>query len=155
MSKTAFGAAFAFVLAACVAAAHAQEAAPVPEASDDQGPDRAQPPRRIQVLQSPYDISSFYRSSQGGPGMLDYAPGPDSTDGSGPYAIAGFYRSQRGARGGYSAFWTSGYGTSRVRGRGILGATRGRALGLNGDLFLFAPTFLAPVGPLMGVFWNK
>ena len=133
------------------ASARAQETtAPAPAKGDEQeeqGADR----RHIQVLQSPYEISSFYRSSQGAsPAGFGYEP-----DGGGPYPIAGFYRAQRGmGRGGYSAFWTSGYGMSRGRGRGLLGAPRTRALGLNGDLCLFAP-FLAPVGPLSGVFFES
>jgi hypothetical protein len=44
---------------------------------------------------------------------------------------------------------------SRNRGaRGFL-APRRRPIGLNGDLCLFAPTFLAPIGPLTGSFWGN
>jgi len=41
-----------------------------------------------------------------------------------------------------------------MHGHGFLGAPRARPLGLNGDLFLFAP-FLAPVGPLNSVFLER
>jgi len=67
-----------------------------------------------------------------------------------PYNIAGYYRSRQGGSGfgyGYSQFWTSGYGTMRGRRLGY-----GRRIGANGDLFLIAPTILAPVGPLTGAF---
>ena len=49
---------------------------------------------------------------------------------------------------GYSNFWTGGYAAPRP------GLTMGyrRSIGQNGDLFLFAPVFLAPVGPLAGAF---
>lgn len=149
----------AFVLVSGAASARAQETpAPAPPATDEQEGEQAPPRRHIQVLQHPYDISSFYRSSQGsGPMDLGYEP---ATSGD-RYPIAGFYRSG-GARGRYSMFWTSGYGygrngygMGRMRGRGLIGARRPRALGLNGDLCLFAPTFLAPVGPLTGVFFER
>jgi hypothetical protein len=115
----------------------------------------------IQVLQHPYDISSFYRSSQeSGTSELGYAP----EETGGRYPIASFYRAGSAASGRYSRFWTSGYGSSgtygtqthqRGRGQGLIGHARPRALGLNGDLMLFAPTFLAPVGPLTGVFFER
>jgi hypothetical protein len=138
----------------------AQEApAPSPDAvtEAESAEEQAHPRRHIQVLEHPYDISSFYRSSQeSGPVDLGYEPeGARSR-----YPIASFYRS--GAQGRYSMFWTSGYGygrsdmgASRARGRGLIGARRPRALGLNGDLCLFAPTFLASVGPLTGVFFER
>ena len=118
---------------------------------------RAERPH-IQVLQHPYDISSFYRSGQASRSDFGYEP----EEAEGRYPIASFYRSRGGASGGgYSAFWTSGYGgygsstRRRGRGRSLIGAARPRALGLNGDLCLFAPTFLAPVGPLTGVFFER
>jgi hypothetical protein len=118
------------------------------EAAEDQAPPR----RHIQVLENPYDISSFYRSSQREP-MLGYEP--EQADSR--YPIAGFYRSRGSASGEYSRFWSTGYASSRATGRprGLIGAARPRALGLNGDLCLFAPTFLAPVGPLTGVFFER
>ncbi len=114
----------------------------------------AAPLRHLKVLEDPHEISSFYRSSQGASGPL--AMPMDAGTASGPYAIAGFYRAGR-ASSGYSAFWTNGYGPSmRVRGRGGRGLDLPRRrVGENGDLCLLAPTFLAPVGPLMGVFWGN
>jgi hypothetical protein len=132
------------------AVARAQERAPAP--ADDQEKERAEERPHLQVLQNPYEIASFYRSSQS-PAGFGYEPLALSR-----YPIAGFYRSQH-APGTYGMFWTSGYGRgngmSRGRGRGPLGAPRTRALGLNGDLCLFAPTFLAPVGPLTGAFFER
>jgi hypothetical protein len=100
------------------------------------------PPLRIRVLENPYDLASFYRSSGG------YDGGHSSWDFSDRYPIARFYR-QGGAtaRHGLSRFWTTGYG----RGDGS-GLTYRRNIGENGDLFLMAPTFLAPVGPLTSTF---
>jgi hypothetical protein len=149
-------AAFVLVSGAAVGARAQEAPAPAPAQVDERDDEEATAPRRhIQVLQHPYEISSFYRSSQGN-GQTDFAYEPSAS--SGKYPIAGFYRS--GARGRYSMFWTNGYGRSgygmgQVRGRGLIGGRRPRALGLNGDLCLFAPTFLAPVGPLTGVFFER
>ena len=159
MKSLAAVAAFLLVSGAAVAA-HAQETpapapAPALAQADDLDNEREAPRHHIQVLQNPYDISSFYRSSQGS-SQEDYAYEPSAA--SGKYPIAGFYRS--GSRGRYSMFWTNGYvgngyGMGTLRGRGLIGARRSHALGLNGDLCLFAPTFLAPVGPLTGVFFER
>lgn len=146
-----FAATAAFALVYGVAVAGAQESpAPAPAPADDRDQEQSPERRHIQVLQNPYDISSFYRSKQGS-GTMDF--GYEEGTYTGRYPIAGFYRSGREARGRYSMFWTTGYGTGRSR--GLLGARRPRALGLNGDLCLFAPTFLAPVGPLTGVFFDR
>ena len=137
-----------------VTTARAQEEPPVARAqAEEQERDEAQPRPHIQVLQHPYEISSFYRSSQGDGVDFGYEPSV-STD---RYPIAGFYRSGGAARGRYSMFWTNGYGGGRgaTRGRGLIGSPRHRALGLNGDLFLFAPTVLGPVGPLTGAFFER
>jgi len=146
-------AAVAAVAAVVVSSApllRAQEAAPArpAEQADDEDSSRAQARPHLQVLQHPYEIASFYRSSQSSGFDLGY----DAPETGGKYPIAGFYRA--GARGAYSAFWTTGYGTRGMRGRGFLGRPRVRPMGLNGDLFLFAP-FLAPVGPLNGVFLDR
>jgi hypothetical protein len=149
----------ALLLVSGAATARAQETpapTPAPAQVDELDNEPAPPRRHLQVLQDPHDISSFYRSSQGSePSDFGY-----EASGTGDrYPIAGFYRA--GARGRYSMFWTSGYGSGRNgyamgrRGRGLIGARRPRALGLNGDLCLFAPTFLAPVGPLTGVFFER
>ena len=125
----------------------AQESKP---ADDPAAPEeeRAEPVTHIKVLQHPYDIAKFYRSSQGeGFGMSESSPGATAFD---PYSIASYYRSSAapGAY-GYSRFWSMGY-TSQGR----VSPLYGRRMGRNGDLFLFAPTFLAPVGPLNGVFFG-
>jgi hypothetical protein len=111
---------------------------------------RPEPVFRLKVLEDPYDISSFYRSSGGGGGFYGVDEGGGERRGNAyrdPYSIAGYYRSgQRGSGYGYSQFWISGYS----------GQTRGqryrRHIGENGDLFFFAPAILAPVGPLSEVF---
>jgi hypothetical protein len=130
------------------AAAHdAQEPAPETPAMDAE--EQAQPDARrpLRVLENPYDISSFYRSSDG----LVFGPEGGASE---RYPIAGFYRQRTGSsRYGYSQFWTSGY-SDRGRGRARLGIGFRRAIGENGDLFLFAPAILAPVGPLTGVFFD-
>jgi len=148
----------AFVLVSGAAVSVRAQETPAPAQVEERDDDEAAAPRHhIQVLQNPYEISSFYRSSQAG-SQTDFAYEPSAA--SEKYPIAGFYRS--GARGRYSMFWTNGYGygrngygTGALHGRGLIGARRSRALGLNGDLCLFAPTFLAPVGPLTGVFFEQ
>ncbi len=150
MRTLAVAAALSLLSGAAVARAHAQE--PTAPADERERP-AAEERTHLQVLQNPYEISSFYRSSQQSAVGFGYEPMTLSR-----YPIAGFYRSQH-APGTYGMFWTSGYGnayaTSRGRGRGPLGTRRTRALGLNGDLCLFAPTFLAPVGPLTGAFFES
>jgi hypothetical protein len=139
-----------------VGAAAAQEPpAPADEpeavqASDDQGDeDQAEPRRKIKVLQNPYDISSFYRSSQSGTVLFGDQGGSDPR-----YPIAGYYRQRPSVNQyGYASFWSTGYG-SRDRGRGRAVVGYRRSIGENGDLFLFAPTFLSPVGPLTGIFFG-
>jgi hypothetical protein len=143
-------------------AAHAlaQDAPPPSTAAAVEDQDQADGAARphIQVLQHPYDISSFYRAQPDGDSRgFGYAPATE-----GRYPIAGFYRA--GAQGRYSMFWTNGYGRGYgrvfgngrgMRGRGGFAVPRSRALGLNGDLNLFAPTFLSSVGPLTGVFFER
>src|SRR5437762_6030582 len=97
-----FAAVAAFALLSGAAAARAQEAPP-PAPADDQEKEQAEAPRQIQVLQSPYEISSFYRSSPGQDGFGYELGARAAASASGPYAIAGFYRSGRGSmRGAYS-----------------------------------------------------
>jgi hypothetical protein len=128
----------------------AQESKPAEEPAVAPDAERATPTRKIRVLQNPYDIAKFYRSSQGSPFELT---GPAlGNPFENPYAIAGYYRSSQTARPGgygYSQFWSLGY--SR---RGRPSPVFGHRMGRNGDLFLFAPTVLAPVGPLNGVFFD-
>ena len=130
-------------------AQEARENTPVEPAESEEA---AQPDtrRKIRVLENPYDISSFYRSSDG----LVFGPQGGASD---RYPIAGYYRQRSGSSHyGYSQFWTSGYSDRRGygRGRGTLGIGFRRSIGENGDLFLFAPAILAPVGPLTGVFFD-
>jgi hypothetical protein len=150
-------AAIAFLLVSGAAATVRAQEKPAPTQVDERDDEATAPRRHIQVLQNPYEISSFYRSSQAS-SQTDFAYEPSAS--SEKYPIAGFYRA--GARGRYSTFWTNGYGrngygygTVALRGRSLIAPRRSRALGLNGDLCLFAPTFLAPVGPLTGVFFER
>jgi hypothetical protein len=130
-------------VAALAGAARAQEV--------EEDEPRPEPVRRIKVLEHPYDIASFYRSSQGEYFGLSQSQGSLESR----YPIASFYRSrQSGMNGyGYAPFWNHGYGYQR-RGVGAVGGLGyRRRIGENGDLFLFVP-FLAPVGPLNGAFFN-
>jgi len=100
----------ALVLVSSASFVRAQEASPASpadraRAADDDDSDQVQDRPHIQVLQHPYEISSFYRSSQGSSFDLGYEPQGANEK----YPIAGFYRSHSAARGPYSMFWTSGY----------------------------------------------
>ena len=161
MSKTAFLGCLALVLFAGTVGA--QENAPPadqPQQDEMMQEDRildemteyeertVDPRPKIKVLQNPYDLASFYRSSQGG--FLDYRP--EGSYGQDRYPIASYYRLRgAGDRRGYAQFWTNGYSSSRPR------FTVGyrRRIGENGDLFLFAPTFLSPIGPLTDAFFDR
>ena len=125
----------------------AQEPASVPAREEredrDDAQDEVQAPRRsIRVLNHPYEIASFYRSNQGS-GIF----GGDASD---RYPIAGFYRQRAASPYGYSQFWSTGYG---ARHPGGISLAYRQSIGRNGDLYLFAPAFLAPVGPLTGAFF--
>lgn len=124
--------------------------ATVQRADEAKGEEPAEPRRKIRVLQNPYDIASFYRSSQSGTVFFGDQGGSDPR-----YPIAGYYRQRPSVNQyGYASFWTTGYGTrERGRGRAVVGYRR--AIGENGDLFLFAPTFLSPFGPLTGAFLGE
>ena len=161
------------------AMAWAQEPAAVEEQQREEEQEQPAPARRpLRVLENPYDISSFYRSSQGGYGFygpIDLLRQPPTPYG-GRYPIAGFYRSRQGYYFGLQTpvsqnpyaiasyyrsnastdvrFWYGGYGRAVPAGR-----TRGysqywNSIGENGDLFLMAPTFLAPVGALSAVYYS-
>jgi hypothetical protein len=164
MTKMAFLGSLALALVA--GAAVAQE--PVPPADEarqdefaaDEYPaeEPVQPMHNITVLGNPYELASYYRAQSGG--FYDYRPeGPASA---GRYPIASYYRMQssgyRGeypvaygpgyGAGGYAQFWNQGYAQQP----GVALHYRQR-IGQNGELFLFAPTFLAPIGPLTGAFF--
>jgi hypothetical protein len=98
---------------------------------------RPEPLHKIRVLEHPYDIASFYRSRQGS----GFYSGSSER-----YPIASFYRSRPSSP--YGQFWAMGYGVRDRRGRTLFR----RNIGENGDLYLFAPVVLAPVGPLSGAF---
>ena len=145
MRTTPLAALVIVLLAASARAQEAPETAPAEEPEEQAAPE---PRRPLRVLTNPYDISSFYRSAEGG---LFFAPEAAASE---RYPIAGYYR-QGGGRGyGYSQFWTGGY-SDRGRGRARLAIGYRRAIGENGDLFLFAPVFLAPAGPLTGIFFSE
>jgi hypothetical protein len=108
--------------------------------------ERARPLRTLRVLQSPYDLASFYSARPGAPGVTP--PVPDDP----AYALASFYRSRPSGTSDpgpwlWAPFWAYGYGAPRPA---PLVGYRHR-IGENGDLFLAVP-FLAPVGPLSGAF---
>lgn len=150
MTKTAFLGSLALVLLS--GGVGAQEPAPPADEPQDeiaQPDERATDPRpKIRVLENPYDLASYYRSSQGG--FLDYRPEGSSYQDR--YPIASYYRLRgSGDRRGYAPFWTNGYSSSRPR--FVVGFRR--RIGENGDLFLFAPTFLSPIGPLTDAFFGR
>jgi hypothetical protein len=105
--------------------------------------------RSIRVLQSPYDLASYYSSRPGRSGPTPPVPEDPA------YALASFYRSRQigpppGPPPGpwhWAAFWARGYGASYPT--PYVGYRH--SIGENGDLFLVVP-FLAPVGPLNGMF---
>jgi hypothetical protein len=151
MTKTAFLGSLALVLLAGAVGAQ-EEVAPADDPQQDEmaQDERATDPRpQIKVLDNPYDLASYYRSSQGG-GFMDYRPeGSAYQD---RYPIASYYRLRgSGDRRGYGPFWTNGYSSSRPR---FMVGFR-RRIGENGDLFLFAPTFLSPIGPLTDAFFDR
>ena len=114
---------------------------------NDETPERARPVRTIRVLQSPYDLASFYSARPGAVGITPPVPEDPA------YALASFYRSRQvGPAPGpspwvWAAFWAHGYGA--LRPAPLVGYHH--RIGENGDLFLAVP-FLAPVGPLTGAF---
>ncbi len=168
--------AFVMMVLASSAVAQTQEP-PVDEQSQEQPAESRRP---LRVLDNPYDISSFYRSSQGGGGFygpVDLLRQPPTPYG-GRYPIAGFYRSNQGYYFGLQTpvsqnpyaiasyyrssasndvrFWYGGYGRSapaRRRGGGQY-HQYWNSIGENGDVFLLAPTFLAPVGALSAIYYS-
>lgn len=134
--------AWAVSLTLASATLFAQEPADRPDTAiqEEEAAARPEPLHKIRVLQHPYDIASFYRSRE------------DSGFYSGAgerYPIASFYRSRQSSP--YGQFWALGYGGRDRRGRSLFR----RSIGENGDLYLFAPVVLAPVGPLSGAFLQE
>lgn len=131
------------------AAAFAQEdtAAERHEATADVAAEQDDRPQ-IRVLEHPYDLASFYRADDGG------RPENGYTALFNRYPIAGHYRGEANPN-GWSRFWTNGYSNryTSTQGRAVIGVDYRRGIGQNGDLFLLAPTFLAPVGPLSDFFF--
>jgi hypothetical protein len=168
------GKVIAMVVAVMASAALARAQEP---AADEQEP-AAEARRPLRVLDNPYDIASFYRSSQGGGGFygpIDLLRQPAAPY-AGRYPIAGFYRSNQGyyfglqtpvLRNPYAIasyyrssasndvrFWHSGYGRAVVGGRPGGYSRYWNSIGENGDLFLMAPTILAPVGALSAIYYS-
>ena len=126
---------------ACAAGVWAQEPA---EDEDQPPPEQTRP---IRFRENPYEIAA-YRYFSGAMQRGAYGQYAER------YPMAGFYRQRRpmGGRYGYSRFWADGgYGYGRGLSRGYWLGYR-QSIGQNGDLCLFAPTILATVGPLTGVF---
>jgi len=112
------------------------------ETSDEAEARPEAPTRHIKVLHHPYDLASFYRSSQSD--RPAYFGGP-VVEAPSRYPIASFYR-QGGGQGRYSRFWTSPSSSDGGYGRGFTRRGRSRRIG-PAELCLFAPTFLAPAVP--------
>ena len=132
--------AWAVTLTLASATLLAQEPAERPDtavAQEEEEAARQEPLHKIRVLDHPYDIASFYRSRQGS----EFYPGSSER-----YPIASFYRNRQSSS--YGQFWALGYGARDRGGRSLFR----RSIGENGDLYLFAPVVLAPVGPLSGAF---
>lgn len=123
------------------AAAFAQEASSPDTEQADERP-------QIRVLENPYDLASFYRADGG-------VPANGYSELFGRYPIAAHYRGEASDH-GWSRFWTNGYSNRYTSTQGrttVIGVDYRRGIGQNGDLFLLAPTFLAPVGPLSDFFF--
>jgi len=128
-----------------------------PSSDDTRAAERDDRPQ-IKVLENPYDLASFYRAQEPErfyPGDV-YGPGRDAPAiAGGRYPIAGMYRGEVNPS-GWSRFWTNGYTNAYTlggAGHPVISHDYRRNIGRNGDLFLLAPTFLAPVGPLTDFFF--
>jgi hypothetical protein len=138
-----FVACFALSVGVALADEGAAVAEPEEDATAAEQQQAAEAPRpSIRVLQHPYDIASFYRSSQGdayGYGFFGYDREGNlaAVD---RYPIARYYRSRQGSRFGYSyaPMWNARRSGRLMR--------RGARPG--SELYLFVPAFLAPVAPL-------
>jgi hypothetical protein len=162
------------MVAASTAGAKTQE----PTADEQTQEHPAESRRPLRVLENPYDISSFYRSNQSGGGFygpIDLLRRPAMPYG-GRYPIAGFYRSNQGyyfglqtpvSRNPYAIasyyrssasndvrFWHGGYGRPAPKGRPGGYSQYWNSIGENGDVFLLAPTILAPVGALSAIYYS-
>jgi len=140
------------ILVTGMVSAQEPETAPEPVQADegDEAEPRSRPVRKIRVLQDPYQIASFYRSSQERRAPMYFGAAPLTERGtlSERYPIASYYR-QGGGRGTYSRFWTSSNGSTFGSSRRFA-PVRSRRIGPS-ELCLFAPTFLAPVAPLADI----
>jgi len=117
---------------------------------DERQDDRTRSKRRIRVLRREHEIASFYGSRQA-PRAPYFGYHVPAGLAEGPYPIAAYYR-QRQTRDAFGRL-SVGTGTKApaLRSSGLAGYYR-RELGSHGELFLLAPTFLAPVGPLSEAF---
>ncbi len=68
-----------------------------------------------------------------------------------PYAIASYYRSSASND---VRFWNGGYGRPVSAGRPGGYSKYWNSIGENGDVFLMAPTILAPVGALSAIYYS-
>ncbi len=129
----------------------AQEPAPAPTDDPAQGDEeQTRPPAsEIQFRPNPYENPSFYGARRGS--------GYFAIDDPLWYGRYPYYLRHRG--GYYSRYSTRGYGYrpgyTYSRGRALVGRRYSRQIGENGELFLFAPTVLAAVGPLTDVFYDE
>jgi hypothetical protein len=132
-------------------ASAAQEQEQAQPVLDDQEPERPQPPQtRLKVLEDPYQIASFYRSSQVATTRSYFDGYP--IDAPAAYPIAGFYRS--GSEGRHGRFWSNGghdagrWGQFWVVSTGHGSHRRAVRVGVHpfgaSDLCMAAPTFLFP-----------
>lgn len=141
MVKSIGWAGFALLLAAGMASAQ--------QVRDDEQDEAVTAPRRtVRVLENPYDIASFYRSSQSSEERyFSYQPEYDFSD---RYPIAGYYRNRQSRRVvGVAPYWSD----RRRAPRALVGYRR--SLGSNADLYLIVPTFLTPVAPLTSAFFGE
>jgi len=108
--------------------------------------------RPLRVLRHPYEISSFYRSG-------DQRGGFQGDPSLNPYALPGYYRSAPPS-GGYG-YEGGAFGIGGMSGYAPLAPVSPRRrfvrrpLGHNGEWWLLAPGFLAPIGPLTGADWSR
>jgi hypothetical protein len=106
--------------------------------------------RPLRVLRHPYELSSFYRSGD--------QRGFEGDASINPYALPNYYRSAPPS-GGYG--YEGAFGIGGMQGYGPMAPTAPRRryvrrpLGHNGEWWLLAPGFLAPIGPLTGADWSR
>jgi hypothetical protein len=125
----------------------AQQPAPTDDPAQADEEQTRPPASEIQFRPNPYDNTSLYGARRGNGYFAIEDP---FWYGRNPYYVRN--------RGGYYARSSRGYGYrpgyTYSRGRNLVGRRYSHQIGQNGELFLFAPTVLATVGPLTGVFYE-